>query len=92
MGQAFYRQLWYLTGELIPLALLSRSVSTSELEALARALHGGTRAGPKIGKPVFPTVQISLQPDPTPPSLASFVTEDSWAIMDRLGVEGPNVS
>ena len=90
--QAFYRQLWYLTGELIPLALLCRDLCATELEALARALHSCTRAAPKIGKPVFPTVTVSLDPYPTPCSLSSFVTEDSWAIMDRLGLDGPNVS
>ena len=88
--EAFYRQLWYLTGEMIPLALLSHSLPVSELEALARALHKCSRADPKIGKPVFPTITIFLMPYPTPPSLFSFVTEDSWAIMDRLGLGGPN--
>ena len=44
--EAFYRQLWDLTGEMIPLALLCPSLPTSELEALARAPHGNTRGMP----------------------------------------------
>ena len=86
----FYRQLWYLTGELIPLALASKTLPAEELEALAKALHQAEREPPSIGKPHFPTITISLTPHPTPPKMASFVISDSWAIFYRLGLDGLN--
>ena len=89
--EAFYRQLWYLTGEMIPLALLCPSLPTSEREALARALHGITRGMPRVGKPLFPTITVLLKPHPTRPLMDSFVTNDSWAIFDRLSLGGTNV-
>ena len=89
--EAFYRQLWYLTGEMIPLALVCSSLPTSEREALARALHGITRGIPRVGKPIFPTITIQLKPQPTRPLMDTFITDDSWAIFDRLGLGGSNV-
>ena len=92
--QAFYRQLWYLTGELIPLALLAQGVHSSELEALGRALHSVCRAHvrPRLGKPTFPTITVFLDPYPSAPPLSEFVTSDSFAIFERLGLLGCNVS
>ena len=92
--EAFYHQLWYVTGELIPLALLSQGVDSRELMDLARALHEiqGTGELAKVGKPTFPTVTVNLTPHPTRPALVSFVTQDSMAIFDRLGLTGCNVS
>ena len=89
--EAFYRQLWYLTGEMIPLALLCSSLPTSEREDLARALHGITRGMPRVGKPLFPTITVLLKPYPTRPLMDTFVTNDCWAIFDRLGLCGSNV-
>ena len=89
--EAFYRQLWYLTGEMIPLALLCSSLPTSEREDLARALHGITRGMPRVGKPLFPTITVLLKPYPTRPIMDNFVTNNSWAIFNRLGLGGTNV-
>lgn len=90
--ETWYRQRWYLTGEMIPLALMARGVPAGELEALAMGLHRVTRGVPRLGKPIFPEVAVYLTPHPMAPPLASFVTSDSWAIFDRLGLDGPNVS
>ena len=92
--ETFYRQMWYLTGELIPLALLSREVDNVELMNLARALHKiqETKDEVKLGKPTFPIITVHLNPHPIRPPLHSFVTKDSMAIFVRLGLTGCNVS
>ena len=91
--QACYRQLWYLTGELVVFALVDDGLPVEEREALAKAIHGTSREGNRtLGKPVFPTITTMLLPNPTPPSLSTLVTTDSWSLFDRLGLLGPNVS
>ena len=92
--QAFYRQLWYLTGELIPLALLAQGVPSSELEALVRTITKVCRSGasPCLGKPTFPNIAVFRDLHPSAPPLSEFVTADSLAIFNRLGLQGCNVS
>ena len=90
MLQGCYRQMWYLTGELIPFTLIDLKVSEEERQEVARALHAMPRGPTNLGKPVFPCVEWTLKP--TLPRLATFVTKDSWTLPDRLGLKGPNVS
>ena len=58
--------MWYLTGELIPLALLSREVDNVELMDLARALHKiqETKDEVKLRKPTFPIITVHRNPHP----------------------------
>ena len=90
---ACYLQFWYLTGELVVMALVDDKLEKGEREGLAKALHGTRRIRvTKAGKPVFPVIIWLLTPNPTPPSLSTLVTENSWVLFDRLGLTGPNVS
>ena len=89
--QAFYRQLWYLTGELVVMALVDEGLNIEERETMAKTLHATSRIKKtKMGKPVIPVISCFLTPVPTPPSLSSLITEDSWTLFDRLGLMGPN--
>ena len=90
--RTWYRQMWYLTGQLVPLAPADKELSSSEREGLARVLHATVRDQLRVGKPVFPVVNFFLTPTPTAPSLSEFVTSDSWTIFVRLGIDGANVS
>ena len=94
MLQSCYRQFWYLTGELVIMALVDSEVDREEKESLARVLHGTPRRTEKTGsgKPVFPVISCLLTPTPTPPALSTMVTPDSWNLFDRLGLTGDNVS
>jgi len=91
--EAFSWHLWYLTGELIPLALLSSRVPISERQALAEALlevqatselHSPQNYfGSGRGKPQFPSVIILSS------RLCHFVgvdSVDSWFTMFCLQV------
>ena len=93
MLQACYRQLWYCTGDTVVMALVDPELGLEEKEKLARAIHETPKPEkPRQGKPVFPDMTFLLAPHPRPPSLSTLVTTDSWAIFNRLGLQGPNVS
>jgi len=90
---ALTRHLWYLTAEMVPLALFSNRTPSDELRQLADRLlavksqHGHTqnipaeRFGTGFGKPKF-------QPNITHGSkLADFVTQDSWFMFSLLGLD-----
>jgi hypothetical protein len=49
-------------------------------------------ASPRLGKPTFPVITVFRDPYPSAPALFEFVTPDSLAIFDRLGLQGCNVS
>ena len=89
--RTWYRQAWYLTGQLITLALADKGLPASEREMLARALHVAPRDQLNLGKPVFPTINFFINPHPTAPSVAELVTPDSWTIPVRLNIDGVNV-
>ena len=66
--QSCYRQLWYLTGQMILLALVDKDLSKEEREEIAWVLHQSLRKEKsKYGKPVFPVISCLLTPYPTPP-------------------------
>lgn len=89
--KAFSRHLWYLTGELIPLALFSSNTPAHECRLLADQLLQKrpdtprqlpqNRFGTGFGKPRFPT-EVNLGS-----KLADFVTEDSWFFFHVLKLE-----
>ena len=90
--QACYRQLWYCTGDIVVMALVDPELGPEEKEKLAKAIHETPKPEkPRQGKPVFPDMTFLLAPHPRPPSLSTLVTTDSWAIFNRLGLQGPNV-
>ena len=87
-----FRQLWYLTGDSVAMALVDTGLAAGEREDLAKAIHGAPKPEkPRQGKPVFPDLVFKLDPHPTPPSLSSLVTPHSWSLFNRLGHKGANV-
>lgn len=89
---AFKRHLWYLTTEMIPLALWSDKVPADERRALADRLLAVKsdnalitpqhRFGTGFGKPRFPTDTITMST-----TLADLVGPDSWFIFYNLQLD-----
>ena len=89
--RAFKHHLWYLTAEMIPLALFSSIVPTSERRALADKLMAIQpmaplarpleRFGTGYGKPAFPS-DISEST-----TFADFAGPNSWYMMHILKVD-----
>ncbi len=89
--KALERQCWYLTGEMLPLALSSSKVPNDDKRALARAilehkpadLHmhiPEQRFGTGFGKPKFPTLLPTT-------SLADLANKDCWFGMHQLHID-----
>lgn len=87
--RALNRHLWYLTAEMVPLALFSQQVPESERKAIADALliikpasnlqAPLNRFGAGWGKPICPSVVINATT-----RLCDFVGKDSWFTIYRL--------
>ena len=82
------RHHWYLTGQMVTLALTDPGLSKEEKEELARRIHGTERIAIDMGKPSFPVLDWTCDPN-IRPSLASMVTPDSWLIFNILQLLGP---
>ena len=85
--QSCYRHLWYLTPSLVVLALADKDTIDSDKEEMGKKLFSIPR--PKTispGKPVFPVIPWGEKS--TPPSLSTFVSEESWLLFDLLGLDG----
>ena len=55
--QICYRQLWYLTGDMIAMALVATWLPDSEREELAKAIHSVAKPEkPRMGKPNFHSI------------------------------------
>lgn len=88
--KAMKRHLWYLTAEMVPLALFSNRVPSNERRELADRLIAvkpasamlapKNRFGTGFGKPKFPTDITSTT------TLADFVNEDSWFTLHILQI------
>ena len=83
------RHLWYLTSELIVLALASDELPESELKKLATTLISVPRPETFTpGKPVFPgprfTQNDTIWTNDNLPSLSSFVSDRSWLMFHLL--------
>ena len=89
--RALERHRWYLTGEMLPLALFSSKVPNDDKRALARAIleHKPAdlpmhipeqRFGTGFGKPKFPTLLPTT-------SLADLVNNDCWFGMHQLHID-----
>jgi hypothetical protein len=89
--KALERHLWYLTGEMLPLALFSDKVPTPQKQALAAAILESKpsdlpmsapekRQGTGFGKPVFPNVSEHTQ-------LSDLANNDCWFGIYQLQVD-----
>lgn len=82
-----YRHTWYLTPQLITLALTGRGLEEDTREKMAVALHSKDKEVIKTGKPKFPV--LSHGPIAAPKDMASLVTSSSWLVFDILKLQGP---
>ena len=86
--QSCYRHMWYLTPQMIPIALADKKLEDTFKEQIAKALHSLPRITISSGKPVFPLLESGAQQ--TRMNLASLVTSDSWLVFQLLGLHGPH--
>ena len=85
--QSCYRHLWYITPQLITLALADKDLEDNSKEQIAVALHSYQQQQIVSGKPAFPL--LAEGPEQTRRNMASLVTADSWLIFQLLGLEVP---
>ena len=81
-----YRHLWYLTPQLITLALTDAGLEDTVREGMAKALHSQERVQIKTGKPVFPVLNhgaTMVRGD-----MAGLVGPESWLVFDLLQLAG----
>ena len=79
--------MWYLTPQLITLALVDRDLEEDTKQKMAAALHSKERSEIKSRKPQFPV--LSHGPIAARKDMASLVTSSSWLIFNILKLEGP---
>ena len=85
--QSSYRHLWYLTPQLVILALADQKLEVETREAMAKALHSCKREAIVSGKPVFPVFPMSLPH--MRQNMSALETSDSWLVFLLLGFDGP---
>ena len=79
---------WYITGQLVILALADFDLHVEEREEMAKVLHSLPRDTIQMGRPEFPALDwrnLVL----ARPRLGSLVNPSSWLIFDLLGLSGP---
>ena len=81
-----YRHLWYLTPQLITLALTDAGLEDTVREGMAKALHSQERVQIKTGKPVFPVLNHSATM--VRGDMAGLVGPESWLVFDLLQLAG----
>ena len=77
-----YRHLWYLTPQLVVLALTDTGLEDRTREEMARALHSQERKLIKTGKPTFPL--LSYGATLVRGDMAGLVAPESWLVFDLL--------
>ena len=92
--KAFKNHLWYLTAELVPLALFGNDIDTGMKQAMVdkilqfpKSFFPAHRFGAAFGKPRFPTLPDSIQGI----DLTYFVGEDSWFFFATLNLLDDNL-
>lgn len=76
------RHTWYLSEELIALAMCSKKLSNQSKQELASKMQSFKRPEEyRPGKPVLPEVSEDSQ-------ISDFVGANSWLVLDILGLEG----
>ena len=83
-----YRHLWYLTPQLIVLALTDKEMEDFSRMAIASALHGQERQVVKTGKPTFPILAHGATM--TRNQMSELVGPESWLLFDLLHLNGPS--
>ena len=79
------RHSWYLTQQLVVLALFDTSVGRDTRTQMAVRLHGIPRPDRfPLGKPLFPDQQLSRDH----PELVDMVGPNSWLIFELLDCQG----
>ena len=86
--KALGNHMWYLTEELVPLALFDRGLDDEVRSKIAESIvqcedqgKGVKRRGTGFGKPEFPKVDIKKT------EIASFVGPDSWTFFRTLEID-----
>ena len=84
--QSCYRHKWYLTPQLVILALADEKLEDTIKEQMAKALFNTERKEIKSGKPSFPTLPFGAEE--TRKNMSDLVTSESWLIFQLLGLHG----
>lgn len=80
------RHLWYLTEELVILAIFNEELSSFTRSLLARKLFSTTRPTTfTLGKPKFPVFQLE------PPFLVSLIGPRSWLLFSLMGLSNSQI-
>jgi hypothetical protein len=82
-----YRHMWYLTPQLVTLALTDRCLEDDMKEKMAKTIHSLERKVLKTGKPTFP--ELPFGATVTRKDMSYLVGPESWVIFDLLGLSGP---
>ena len=84
---AFKRHLWYLSSDMVPLALFDANLHNEQKRKVADAIKRyprrdcyDTRFGNGFGKPTFPNVDQNT-------TLEMLVTQDSWQFFNLLRID-----
>ena len=84
--QSVHRHMWYLTPQLITLALADPGLEDSSKESIAKTLHSCKQLKISSVKPIFPLLpQVAGE---MRKNMAGLVTSDSWLVFQLLGLEG----
>ena len=82
-----YRHMWYLTPQLITLALADKCLEDATREKMAQTLYSFDRKSVKTGKPTFP--ELSFGATVCREDMSSLVGTESWLIFNLLGLKQP---
>ena len=88
MLQSTYRHLWYITPQLITLALADPKLDDDSKEQIARALFSCQPEKIASGKPVFPSMSSGAADMRN--NMSCLVSSDSWLVFQLLGLQGPH--
>ena len=81
-----YRHLWYLTPQLIPLALTDLELEDTSRVEMASALHRQERKVIKTGKPTFPVLTYGAKY--ARENMSMLIGPESWLVFDLLNLSG----
>ena len=84
--RSVYRHMWYITPQLLPLALTDMELDDLSKEAIARALYSKERIVISTGKPTFPI--LAYGPSAARLDMGSLVSSESWLVFDLLEMTG----
>ena len=82
-----YRHLWYLTPQLITLALTDIHLEDSTRDEMAKELYNKERKKIETGKPSFPVLPYGAKV--MRENMSTLVGVESWLLFDLLGIPGP---